>query len=158
MFHALDVFEIVRLLNVRKASEVDAGPQAPGRTAYPRQFPLALRSLFLLSHNPPEPFHNQSIQCAPLSGRLAFGAVQQFCGKTDGRSLVHALPTLTRCRKMRERGKVIVAEAGDRLAHQRVGAGALAVAQLLERRDQIVDTLLGDPRDLVRAVQGWLVA
>jgi hypothetical protein len=32
---------------------------------------------------------------------------------------------------MRERGKLIVAEAGDRLAHQRVAAGALAVAQLL---------------------------
>ena len=59
---------------------------------------------------------------------------------------------------MRERGEVGITESGDCLAHQRVGSGALAVAQLLEHRDQIVDALLRDPRDLVHAGQCRLVA
>ena len=65
---------------------------------------------------------------------------------------------LARRRKMRERSEVGVAEAGDGLAHQRVGAGALAVAQLFQRRDQIVDALLRDARDLVGTGQCGLMA
>jgi hypothetical protein len=50
---------------------------------------------------------------------------------------------------MRERREVGIAEASNGLAHQRVGPGAFAVAQLFEHCDQIVETLLRNPRDSV---------
>src|SRR5262249_32249746 len=67
-----------------------------------------------------------------------------------------ARPSARRC-VMRERSEIGVAEAGDRGAHQRVRAGA-TVAQLLERGGEIVDALLGNARDLVRAGERRLMA
>ena len=59
---------------------------------------------------------------------------------------------------MRERSEIVVRYADHDVAHQRVGAGAAVVAELLERVDQVIDPLLRQPRHLLLSGEARQVA
>ena len=96
--HAINVIQVLNLLECRQIGEVMSWQWATSRLADGRQDTLTFCARPAFGHRQPQPILDERGERAPLHSGLAFGALEQILRQSDGGSLGHICRDILLCR------------------------------------------------------------